>query len=95
MASDLAWLGAREMLAGLTRRRFTARALTDSCLGEIAARDGAIRAFVRLAPDARRVAAASDRRRARRPLEGLPVGVKDLIDTAGLGTEYGARDGAA
>ena len=91
MASDLAWLGAREMLAGLTRRRFTARALTDSCLGEIAARDGAIRAFVRLAPDARRVAAASDRRRARRPLEGLPVGVKDLIDTAGLGTEYGAR----
>lgn len=91
MASDLAWLGAREMLAGLARRRFTASALAASCLDAIAARDGAIRAFVRLDPDARRAAAASDARRARRPLEGLPVGIKDLIDTAGLGTEYGAR----
>jgi amidase len=91
MASDLAWLGAREMLAGLARRRFTAAALTESCLDAIAARDAAIHAFVRLDPHARRAARTSDARRARRALEGLPIGIKDLIDTAGLGTEYGAK----
>lgn len=40
------------------------------------------------------VAAASDRRRAAgeppRPLEGLPVAVKDLEDTAGMRTSYGS-----
>ena len=46
MASDLAWLGAREMLAGLARRRFTAAALTESCLDAIAARDGATSCWV-------------------------------------------------
>jgi Asp-tRNA(Asn)/Glu-tRNA(Gln) amidotransferase A subunit family amidase len=56
MASDLAWLGAREMLAGLARRRFSAAALAESCLDAIAARDPAIRAFVRLDPAARAAA---------------------------------------
>jgi Asp-tRNA(Asn)/Glu-tRNA(Gln) amidotransferase A subunit family amidase len=91
MASDLAWLSARAMLQGLARRRFTAADLATACLTQIAARDPELHAFVRLAPDARRVARASDARRTRRPLEGLPIGIKDIIDTAGLGTEYGSR----
>jgi len=91
MESDLAWLGAREMLAGLARRRFAAAELVEACQAAIAARDGALHAFVRLDPEALANARASDRRRPRRALEGLPIGIKDIIDTAGLGTEYGAR----
>jgi len=91
MASDLAELSARAMLAGLSTHRFTSGDLVAACLGAIKARDGALHSFIRLAPDARRVARASDARRKRRVLEGLPIGIKDIIDTAGLGTEYGAR----
>ena len=91
MASDLAWLSARAMLEGLARRRCTGADLTAACLAQIAERDRALHAFVRLAPDATRVARASDARRRRRPLEGLPIGIKDIIDTKGLGTEYGSR----
>ncbi|MBM3570097.1 MAG: amidase [Alphaproteobacteria bacterium] len=46
------------------------------CRARIAERDGAIGAFVRLAPEAPDMAPA--------------IAVKDIIDTAGLGTEYGS-----
>lgn len=47
----------------------------------IAARDGEVRAFVRLAPSA---PAGTG------PLAGVPVAIKDIVDTEGLGTEYGS-----
>ncbi len=53
----------------------------DHYRAAIAARDGAIGAFLRLAPPVPHGDG---------PLAGLPVAVKDLIDTAGLGTEYGS-----
>jgi len=55
-------------------------------LARIAAEDGAVRAFVRLDPGAM---AAAEAAAARAPLHGLPVAIKDIIDTAGLGTECG------
>jgi len=69
-------------------------AVLEECLREIAAREGRVGAFTALASDAREQAAASEARwRAGRPLsaiDGMPVGVKDIIDTASLPTGMGS-----
>jgi Asp-tRNA(Asn)/Glu-tRNA(Gln) amidotransferase A subunit family amidase len=70
--------------------RIASLTLVQACLGRIAERDGEIRAFARLAPDARLRAAQADRVASRGLLHGVPVAIKDLIDTAGLATEYGS-----
>ncbi|MFN4211933.1 MAG: amidase family protein, partial [Devosia sp.] len=71
--------------------RLTSVALTQACLDRIAARDSAYRSFYcvtaeRALADAARadgeLAAGQDRG----PLHGIPVGLKDLIDVAGLPT---------
>jgi amidase len=70
--------------------RFTAENLVDACLARIDAIDRhgpAVNAVIELNPDARRIAAELDRERRskgpRGPLHGVPVLVKDNIDTAG------------
>jgi amidase len=64
--------------------------LTRACLERIAREDGVLGAFEHVDPgaalaQARRIDAATPRP----PLAGLPVGVKDIIDTADLPTECG------
>ena len=65
--------------------RLTALDLTRACLARIAARDTAVRAWITLNPRAEAEAAAiapDDPR----PLAGIPVAIKDVIDTADLPT---------
>lgn len=81
----------RDRLAGGALR---AAELVDACLDRIARRDTEVGAWARLDADyARRQARALDDHRARGrpvgPLHGLPVGLKDIIDTAGMATENG------
>ena len=88
-----------EDLVGLAEA-LEARALTSAALIERAVRRYAetepqIHAFVWLdAARAQRLAAASDERRRSGgtvgPLEGIPIGVKDIFDTAGIPTENGS-----
>lgn len=66
----------------------TVEALAEACLERIAERDAQVGAFIQIDPDAVRVAARSAR--ADGPLRGLPVAVKDIIDTADLPTGYGS-----
>jgi Asp-tRNA(Asn)/Glu-tRNA(Gln) amidotransferase A subunit family amidase len=70
-------------------------AYLDRCLAAIAAREGVVRAFVTVnEPGAREAAAASTARwRAGRPLspiDGMPIGIKDLIETRDMPTEMGS-----
>ena len=85
-------LGAAEAVALLSRGALTAEALARALLDRIRDEDGRVGAFEHLEPDAvlaeaRAVDAASPPR----PLAGLPVALKDIIDTSTLPTERGSE----
>ncbi len=65
----------------------TPRAVVDLCAGAIAEREASIGAFVALDLEAARERADAF---ASLPLRGLPVGIKDIYDTADFPTEYGS-----
>ncbi|WP_420010487.1 amidase [Tateyamaria sp.] len=75
--------------------RLTSVQLVQSCLDQIKATDGAIKAWAFLDPDAA-LAQAGECDRLRKagmalgPLHGIPVGLKDIIDTAKMPTERGS-----
>jgi Asp-tRNA(Asn)/Glu-tRNA(Gln) amidotransferase A subunit family amidase len=81
--------------AGLIREgRVTAEELTRACLERIAAREPVVQAWAFLDPEhalaqARALDKARQQGRPLGPLHGLPVGVKDIIDTFDYPTENG------
>ncbi|HSH42843.1 MAG TPA: amidase [Arenicellales bacterium] len=86
---DPASLSAREAADAIRSGRLSSRELVDACLERIEARDTEIGAWDFLDPTlARRQADArdADGEVAGGPLHGLPVGVKDIIDTADMPT---------
>lgn len=75
--------------------RLTSEALVSACLERIAAREEDVRAWAFIDPAQALVQArAADAERAkgsvRSPLHGIPVGIKDVIDTYDMPTEYGS-----
>ena len=88
-------LPARDALTQLACGEISAVELTRACLDRIALVDGAIGAtFAVMERSALAEAAAADAARARGellgPLHGVPVGVKDNIDVAGVPTTVGS-----
>ncbi len=82
---------ATEAAAAIAAGRLTSTALVAACLERIAAREADVQAWACLDPDQALAAArACDREPPRSRLHGLPVGIKDVIDTADLPTEYGS-----
>ena len=91
--ADMTRLSACEAVAAMSSGRFTALAYAEALLARCAERSN-LNAFITLDPDAVRAAArAADARRAAGeilgPLHGLPVPVKDSINTADLPTTAG------
>jgi len=82
-----------ETVALVRRGELTASALVEQALAHIAALEPQIKAWALVDADgARQAAVATDhlaRRGAVLPLHGIPVGVKDIIDVAGLPTQAG------
>jgi amidase len=83
-------LSAAEAVARLSSGALTAEQLTRDCLDRIEAR-ASVKAWIHLDPD-HALAQARAVDRAGRPglLAGLPVGVKDVIDTLDMPTEHGS-----
>ena len=91
MATTPNTLSAREA-AGLIRKgELTSAGLVGACLDRILARDAVIGAFEFIDPDAALAQARlCDANEPAGPLHGVPVAVKDVIDTADMPTGYGS-----
>jgi Asp-tRNA(Asn)/Glu-tRNA(Gln) amidotransferase A subunit family amidase len=83
-------LSAAEAIARLSSGALTAEALACACLDRAAER-ASVKAWKYLDPEhALAQARAADRAGQPGLLAGLPVGVKDIIDTADMPTEHGS-----
>ncbi|MDR3400902.1 MAG: amidase [Chthoniobacter sp.] len=91
---NLCHLTATEILGHLQAGDFSAVELTQACLAQIARHNNTIHAWVHVAPQLALVQAAkADRKRAEGKggaLCGVPVGVKDIFNTADLPTQMGS-----
>src|SRR5574341_2157477 len=82
-------MGARELAKRLAQRKLTALEVVEDCLERIG--NDPIHAWAALDPEfARSQARALDAGAVRGLLHGVPVGVKDIFDTADMPTEYGS-----
>jgi amidase len=90
-----------DLSLGEASRRLASRALspvelTEALLGRIEALEPRLHAFARVTPeraleDARRAEDELARGEWRGPLHGVPIALKDLVDTAGIATEAGMK----
>jgi amidase len=90
-AIDPSRLTATEIVRATTAGEITCEAVTQACLDRIAARESVVHAWASFDPElALKQARALDRATTRGPLHGVPVGVKDIIDTFDQPTEMGS-----
>ena len=95
-SAELAALGLREVTEAIRAGTVSPVELVDACLARIRALDGELRAWAHV--DGSEALATARERLAearagtlRGPLHGVPVGVKDIFDVAGMPTTGGAR----
>jgi len=94
--ADIAYAPVTSLSRWIQRRQLTAERLTSIYLERILKFDGQLRSVITLLRnDALERARAMDveisKGKYRGPLHGIPYGVKDLLDTAGIKTTWGAE----
>ncbi len=94
--ADIAHAPVTQLSRWIEQKQLSAERLTNIYLARIAQHDGRIRSVITLTKDfalaqARKADAEIAAGRYRGPLHGIPYGVKDLLDTAGIATTYGAE----
>jgi amidase len=90
MMKDLHRLTATEIVQAIQDGKSTCEAVTRACLTHIEEREPDVQAWQYLDPDlAIAQSRILDQSGRRGPLQGVPVGIKDLIDTFDMPTEYG------
>jgi Asp-tRNA(Asn)/Glu-tRNA(Gln) amidotransferase A subunit family amidase len=92
---NLAWLSAAEGARLIRDGHVTAEQLVDACLARVQEVEPAVQAWAFLDPDhaleqARAADAWRSLGRPLGPLHGVPVGIKDIFDTADMPTERGS-----
>lgn len=84
-------LSATEIAGKIVAGEVTSEAVVRDCIARIEARDGVVKAWVNFDADlALAQARALDGGQRRGPLHGVPVGIKDIIDTFDMPTEMGS-----
>jgi len=84
-------LSAAEAARRIARKALTSEALVHACLERIAERDRSLEAWSFIDAElALAQARERDREAPRSALHGVPVGVKDVLDTADMPSEYGS-----
>jgi Asp-tRNA(Asn)/Glu-tRNA(Gln) amidotransferase A subunit family amidase len=84
-------LTAREAARRLAAREITAEQMARACLARIEERESTVGAWIHMDPDAVLAQARQlDAGPVRGPLHGLPIGVKDIMDTIDMPTCYGS-----
>ena len=96
MNEELLWLSIGEVSERLVRRDVSSVEATRATLARIDATEDSVHAYVGVMADSALVDAARaddelGRGEVRGPLHGVPVGVKDLLYTAGYPTSGGSR----
>jgi Asp-tRNA(Asn)/Glu-tRNA(Gln) amidotransferase A subunit family amidase len=94
--ADIAFAPVSQLSRWIERRQLTSERLTGIYLARVAQFDGRLRSVITLTRElalaqAKQADAEIAAGRYRGPLHGIPYGVKDLLDTKGIATTYGAE----
>ena len=95
-ADDLANLELHEAATLVRQKKVSPVQLTQACLARIEALNPRLNAFITVTAEsalaqARQAEAELQRGMWRGPLHGIPIALKDLVDTAGVRTTAGAH----